>query len=276
MVPSEFDGVDPEVARDLERFEARVWADAVAAAPPEVAEELGLSATTVAGGIALVASRFPSILYNRTFGFGLDAPFEESDLERALALYSSRGPFSIQPSPLARPTGIPDRLRARGLESWFDWVIWARDARAPLAAPEATIERIGAASAERWARLATEIFRDEAPIEPWLVSMVGRSGWSHYWSLIDDRPIAVGASFVAGELAWIGWGGTLPEHRRRGLQAAMIARRVHDAAASGAHWVRSETADDLPDKPNSSFRNMARSGFRLVYRRPSHVVMPGE
>jgi hypothetical protein len=266
--------LDPDVARDLERFEARVWSDAVSAASPETAARLGLAARPVADGIALVASNLPSLLYNRYFGFGLEAPIDEAAIDQAIALYPQEGPFSIQPSPLARPPGIAERLRARGIESYFNWVIWARDARAPLVAPEVRIECIDSDRATTWVELATTIFTDESSIGEWLRALIGRAGWSHYLAFEGERAVGVGALFAEGPLGWIGWGGTLSEFRRRGIQRAMIARRVCDAAERGALWVRSETADDLPDKPNASFRNMAHSGFVLAYRRPSHVRFP--
>ena len=267
--------MDEEVARDLERLEARLWTDAVRAATPEIAARYGLDTVPIGGGVALIATKAPTLLYNRAIAFGLDDPIDEATLDRAIGLYRRDVPFSIQPSPLARPAEIGDWLRARGMESWFDWVIWARDARRPFERADGPrIERIGEERATLWTELAATIFREESELGPWIRCVIGRPRWSHYVAYDGAQPIGIGASYVEGELGWLGWGGTLPEWRRRGVQAAMIARRVRDAAELGVRWVRSETAADLPDKPNSSYRNMARAGFAITYRRPSHAVFP--
>jgi hypothetical protein len=60
--------------------------------------------------------------------------------------------------------------------------------------------------------------------------------------------MAAGLSFVGGESPWPGLDATLPSHRGRGAQAALIARRVADAG------VRSFVAD-------------LRAGFQLAWLR---------
>lgn len=262
----------PDVANRLERAEAEVWASAVAAASPAVAVALGLRIERVAEGVALVATRFPNLLYNRAFAFALDEPLDEAGLDRLIALYPSDGPYTIQPSPHARPAAIGDWLVARGLESYFDWVIWGRSVDSPIDTPtDLEIVRAGRGDAAAWAVLAGDIFTGERGLEPWLEQQVGRPGWTHYFALDGDRPVGIASLCVAGDVGWLGWGGTLSSHRGRGAQSALIAWRVRDAAAAGCRWVRSETADDLPDATNPSFRNMARAGFTLLYRRPSHA-----
>lgn len=271
----DLDADSRELAVALERLEQRVWTDAFAAATPEVGRSLGLAVEPVADGLALMASRFPHVLYNRTFAFGLDAPIDEATLDRAIALYRRDAPFTIQPSPVSRPPEIGHWLNARGIESYFDWVIWARETRAPIPDPTGLrVDRIGRERASAWIDLASTIFVDEAPFAPWFDSLIGRPSWNHYVAYDGETPIGIGAMFVEGGLGWLGWGGTLPGHRRRGVQGAMIARRVKDAAAAGARWVRVETAADLPEKPNPSYRNMPRAGFRLLYLRPSYAYVP--
>jgi hypothetical protein len=36
----------------------------------------------------------------------------------------------------------------------------------------------------------------------------------------------------------------------------------------------SDTAEDLPERSNPSYRNIARAGFEVVYRRASHAWFP--
>ena len=48
----------------------------------------------------------------------------------------------------------------------------------------------------------------------------------------DEGPVPVGggAAYEAGGTLWLGFGGVLATHRRRGGQAALLARRIEDAA----------------------------------------------
>jgi hypothetical protein len=50
-----------------------------------------------------------------------------------------------------------------------------------------------------------------------------------------------------------------------------MTRRIADGAALGCRWFASETGQDLPDKPNPSFHNMLRTGFRVAYYRPNYM-----
>ena len=61
---------------------------------------------------------------------------------------------------------------------------------------------------------------------------------------------------------------TLPEYRCRGVQTALIARRLHEAAQAGCEYAVVST-----NPGSGSQRNMERRGFRLAYTK---VVMTRE
>ena len=145
-----------------------------------------------------------------------------------------------------------------------------RKAETQVAVPtDLRVERIGAAHAAAFAEVACAVFGMPDHLRAWLEQSVGRSGWCHYLAFEGDLPIATGALFVQGDAGWLGLGATLPSHRRRGAQGAIMARRIRDAADLGCRWVVTETGEDLPDHPNPSFHNMLRTGFALAYQRPN-------
>lgn len=47
---------------------------------------------------------------------------------------------------------------------------------------------------------------------------------------------------------------------------------MSDAVALGCEWITVETAEDRPERPASSFRNVRRAGFTLAYLRPNWVI----
>jgi len=46
---------------------------------------------------------------------------------------------------------------------------------------------------------------------------------------------------------------------------------MNDALTAGCKYVVEETAEDKPDKPSASNRNMYRFGFKLAYTRPNYI-----
>jgi hypothetical protein len=51
----------------------------------------------------------------------------------------------------------------------------------------------------------------------------------------------------------------------------MIARLVEDGSALGCKWFAAETHEDLPGKPNPSYHNMLKYGFKLAYMTKNYV-----
>jgi hypothetical protein len=76
---------------------------------------------------------------------------------------------------------------------------------------------------------------------------------------------------VSGEAGYLALAATKETHRRQGGQHALIARRIRDAAAQGCRTLVAESAEDRPDKPAPSFRNLRSLGFKLAYLRPNYL-----
>ena len=68
---------------------------------------------------------------------------------------------------------------------------------------------------------------------------------------------------------------TLPSHRRRGAQGALVARRIRDGLALGYRLFAAEAAEDGPEAPDPSYHNVLRAGFRLAYLRRSYLPVRG-
>src|SRR5262249_24103820 len=100
------------------------------------------------------------------------------------------------------------------LATWLDVVVGA------FAAPDAQ----GVAAHESFPRAASERARR---------GLAGRRGFVRYLARRAGEP-AGGASFRLGDgVALLCGAGTLPAHRRRGVQGALLERRLADAARAG-------------------------------------------
>lgn len=84
-------------------------------------------------------------------------------------------------------------------------------------------------------------------------------GGVRYIAEIDGKPIAMASFPIVGGIGFLGTCGVLPEYRRRGVQSALIARRVADAPALGCDLILGGGSPGT-----ICYRNFERAGLRLV------------
>jgi GNAT superfamily N-acetyltransferase len=86
--------------------------------------------------------------------------------------------------------------------------------------------------------------------------------WSLYLARFGGKPAATAILYVTDKVGYCADAATNPEFRGRGLQSALLARRIADARAAGVDFVCSG-ADFL----SQSHRNMERAGMRVQFVR---------
>jgi hypothetical protein len=212
--------------------------------------------------------------FNRIVGLGVEAPAEERQLDEIVAFYRDGGVshFVISLSPHARPPELPGWLAARGLTRSATFVKAWRDVKVPSEIDtNLRIEAIGPSDAAAWATVERAAWGMPAAMTPWFTSSVGRPGWSHFMGFDGEVPVTAAALFVSGDVAWLGFGATVPTHRRRGGHGALLARRIRDAAALGCSLLVTESGEDTAHAPNPSYHNLVEAGFRVAYRRPNYT-----
>jgi hypothetical protein len=175
----------------------------------------------------------------------------------------------IPPGPLA------ERLERFAVEAGLTpfrraWTKFRRSPQ-PMPPPSTDLEVVlaGPDQAADFGSTAAAGFGMPPPLAVWLAALVGREGWRCYVSYDGDRPIGVGAYWMASGSAWIGIGATRTEGRGRGSQSAILARRVNDAIAEGASLILTETGSPVPGEPQTSFGNILKAGFEVAYERPN-------
>lgn len=273
-----------ELTRHLERIEVEAYAALLAAAPHPFATAVGLSVVEAGGATLLVAPRIPVPLFNRAIGLGLDRPATPEDLDEILAVYREAGVAEawIHRCPDAGPAELPAWLAARGMSvarrpTWAKVAIDA--ARPPVLPPTRnpalTVREIGPSEASTFSRLVTRAHGMPEGMIPWTSALVGAPSLRAY--LVEERGEAVGAGLLyQGEAgAWLGLGATAAEHRNKGVQGAVMSRRIRDALEAGARLVTTETGEPIAtegDSENPSLRNMYRHGFVRAYSRWNHAT----
>jgi hypothetical protein len=260
-----------DAVRLADELEAAAWADYVTAAPPSIAAALGLAAEEVGGATLLIAPAIPSSLFNRAIGLGVRRPASEADLDAIVARYRRAGCREawIHLGPASAPAALPGWLAARGLVP-ARRPRWAKVVRGPEPPPAIEtalrIRPLEAADGPAFAEVLAAAFEMPPSFGPWNQALIGRPGWRTYGAFDDEaggRLVTVAAMYLGGngKTAWLGFGGTRPDARRRGGQGALMVRRIADAIAAGCTFLATETGEPVDGEPNPSLANMFRCGF---------------
>ena len=86
---------------------------------------------------------------------------------------------------------------------------------------------------------------------------------------VDDQPGAAGVLCMHDGVALFGGSATIPELRRRGLQAALLEERMRYAFDHGCNL-----AMMVAEAGSNSQRNAERKGFRVAYTRAKWRLFP--
>ena len=145
----------------------------------------------------------------------------------------------------------------------------AEEPFAPRAGVE--IERVTAATVKPWMRAIAKGFSmDISVAEEVFAGFAVLPGALPYLARIDGEVAGGCGGRVIPEARVAAFFGTatLPEYRRRGVQGALIAVRLREAARAGCEYAVVST-----NPGSGSQRNMERRGFRVAYTK---VVMSRE
>jgi len=218
----------------------------------------------IAGGTAAFGGKtYPA---NHVVGMGLYGPVTADDVDRVEAFYRSRGvPCEIVVSPLADPT-LRDLLAPRGYRiTEFNSVLIRRLDDFQLVEPDGSIslERVSPAAVKLWSDVVTRGFSEFGPLPDNLFSpLAALPDAINFLARVEGTPVGGGIAYIMREANIVALFGsaTLPEFRRRGVQSALINRRLWEAAQSGCEYAVVST---MPG--SGSQRNMERRGFRVAY-----------
>ena len=265
-------------AADIESIEAEAWAELQLNLPVDFRRELDIRVERRDGAVLLIAGKSPTLPINRVIGLGLLSPLTEAELDRVIEEYSNANVerFIIQWSPAAQPAVAHDWLITRGFTVLSRPItkVYRRAAamHAIVADPLLTVTEIGPDDAQTFEDLIAGPLGVPEGLGPGIRSTLGLPGWRFYLVYDGHRPIAGSALFVKGRMGWCGLGATIETDRRRGAQAALLARRLSDAEADGCEWVTADTLAETAERASQSYRNMTRAGFTTIYDRPNYLL----
>lgn len=259
----------PSESRKLaELAEANCTADFYRAAPTGFAEAYGLYLEQTRSYTATLAKDTREFeRYNRVFALGVAQPTTEEEVDHLVNLFRQhRLPCQLRLSPNAQPAELPRWLEGRG------WTLdqakttarfFFQPAELLTLSHPFSIRPVEAAEVATFAQIAC--FGHSSVLQRWLLATLGRPGWHHYLAFEEETPIATGVLYIQQRIGWLGWAVTLPAHRRKGAQQALLAHRLNEALKMGCTLVSAETRGETAENPNPSYHNLLRLGFQLAY-----------
>jgi GNAT superfamily N-acetyltransferase len=287
--PATYPTLGPAIghAAEVERMEIEAWFDMYAAADAGFREAVGLDSMRSGDEACLALKLVRGTLLNRSLGIGISAPVSEAAIDRAIdwmhahalpgwTLEIAAGVVSGADDPL------PQWLAARGLQAATGTGAgpdagtsgMAKFWREPIPITHAVIcdleiREIDASAAADFREVAQVGFGMPENFARWLGALAGRPRWHTYVAYDGITPAAIATTFIEHGLAWLGMDATMPGYQRRGVQGALLSRRIDDALARGVKGLVIETEQPEPNEGGESYRNIVRAGFTL-----SHVRVP--
>ncbi len=242
--------------------------------------ELALEAEPIDSGWMAWAG--PGSWANQACGLGLGGPVSDGDLDRLVDFYLARGAEPrLEVCAYAHPSLLEGLARRGFVLREFESVL-ARAAPVDLdpAAllvhgwPEGLqlveVDPGDAEAVKTFIDVSTSGFRPAGePITEVFfnttLKMVEHPRCDSVLALVDGEVVGGAAMESAGEVGCLFGASVLPDFRRRGIQAALIAWRLCRGARRGCRWIAIHAAPGLPTE-----RNALRLGFFLAYTK---VVM---
>ncbi|MBZ9749819.1 GNAT family N-acetyltransferase [Deinococcus sp. HMF7604] len=235
-------------------------------------QAFGLGAFEVGHAAALYARNAPWLGANTIVNLGTLEPATPEALAQLLSFFRDAAlPFVVIVTPFAEPADLPEQLLGAGLSPWSSHWVLARPLSGPdipLSQPAVAVQPLTGEQGEAVGRL---MLGDGAPAE--VLAFMSRPAGPHstrYGVWAGTQLIATAELTVAGQLAYLSGAITHPDHRQQGLQAALLQRRLADAAALGCTVATTEV--DLSNE--ASLRNVERAGFVRVYQEQEFFWRP--
>lgn len=271
------------LARRIERAEASLIADCATAAARRGGDQR-VFMMPVRGGVAAFVE--PASPVNKVAGLGFHGVPEEEELATIEAAYAERQcPVIVELSSFADPL-VGRLLTRRGYELiGYENVSGKELGEEAAILTPITITRVGEVESTAWLDAVTTGFLtpdtydglpshesyDRDVIERATNDMATSEGFERYIAYRNGE-IAGGASFRSfGGVAQLCGSATLPHHRRRGVQTALLQHRLAEAARRGC-----DVAVVTTQPGSKSQHNVQRSGFAVLYVRAVLMLTVGQ
>jgi GNAT superfamily N-acetyltransferase len=209
----------------------------------------------------------------QSFGLGLFEPLTAETLGWVERFFADRGSATmLEISPFVGVQAL-ELLCSRGYRPFEVCNVLYREVETLSSQPEPVqsasiqVRKIGLEDAGLWSEISARGWTHEHPELRAFVRELGalcaaREQSPCFLAEVDGQPGAAGTLTLHEGVALFGGSSTVPELRRRGLQAALLETRMRYALEAGC-----DLAMMVAEAGSNSQRNAERKGFRVAYTR---------
>ncbi|MBS1803634.1 MAG: hypothetical protein JST28_09715 [Acidobacteria bacterium] len=205
----------------------------------------------------------------QTFGLGMYEEATPTALDEIEEFYFQRGAEPMHEVCPFAGTPTLDLLCSRGYHPFeiSNVMYRAVEISSEQLAPNISVRTITADEAKLWSSISARGWADEHPeLEEFLLDLgavcAARRGSPCFLAEVAGLPGAAGTLIMHDGVALFGGSATVPEMRRRGLQAALLHERMRYAAEHGC-----DLAMMVAEAGSNSQRNAERKGLQVAYTR---------
>lgn len=262
------------LAARIERAEMRL-SESVARTVARLRPDLRVLLQPCAGGLAVYAG--PGSPVGKVIGLGFDCALDAVEIASVERAWDERGE-AVRVELSTRADGsVAPALTARGYRlTMFEDVLGMMLPRVPVAgvAADIRIEELPTDEYRPWIDAALEGFlapdgsapNEELPPRDVLERIMGdvaqTPGFRRYVARLDGEVAGAATLRLDDGVAQLSGAATRPAFRRRGVQSALLARRLADAAAAGC-----DVSVVVTQPGSTSQANAIRQGFAVLYSR---------
>ena len=219
----------------------------------------GAAVRQVGDGYAFVVRALPNPLFNHVMGLTAAAAGQLPELADWFAEHGRSMRVEVPPA-LAGPDLFAALTRQGLHQTGFYAGLYGR----PVAdVPESPV-RVESVDVTEFAECYVRGFEFPAERRAMLVESIrvlaGRPDTDFYGARLGSATAGVGMLFRHAGTGYLATAATLPEHRRQGVQSALVRHRMAVAAAAGCDLVVGHATVG-----GASHRTMERCGLRLAY-----------
>lgn len=256
------------VADELERSDLDLWIEWTKAVASLPKDPFGASIVTSGKLTFMHVHGMPKPYYNRVIGLSESTA---SRLSEALGFFAERmTPCRVDVLPRTCGSALLGALNDRGLRpTEFQSNLFARIEDVPVSAhvPGVSVTEVSSGQIGFFARLyerayyGTRVPRGLARFRrATITARATRPGWRFYLANVEGVPAGGAALFFKDGVATLAGGATIFTLRGRGVQRALLLRRIEDSRRLGARMLVSRCVAG-----SVSQRNMERVGLTVSY-----------
>jgi GNAT superfamily N-acetyltransferase len=218
----------------------------------------------------------PGMFVNRALAVGLLAELNAADLhelERESAASGVPAAVDVVPDTLANAVQL---LRESGYQPTTTVGVMTMELVSTdidVADPAIGMRWVDAADLALWQRVSIDAWDHQTPerrraSDVYAAAAFGTPGERLVIAIdrTDGRPLGCASLAVRDGIATLGGMSTLPSERRRGVQRALVAERLHHARVAGADLAATSALEGGPSQ-----RNLIRLGFEPRYAKITWV-----